>query len=110
MARRRYFQKKHHSRPKFTLPLAVVAGLSSPIVRTFNSGRQYGLTSPDGAIAEFSRTMIGINVMANPIQFEWWRLRYGLMPVLLGLGVHKLANMTGVNRMLARAHVPIVRI
>lgn len=97
-------------RAGFTLPLAVVAGFASPVSRTWGHFRSNGLTGEEGAVAEFSRTMIGINPYANPVQFESWRLRYGLYPVVLGLLVHKVASWVGINRMIAQAHVPVVRI
>jgi len=99
--------KKHHRRPGFTLPLAVVAGFASPVGRAgsrfINEGWQAG-------ISEISMDMIGINPYANPIKFDWQYLKYGLVPVALGVGVHKLAGMFGLNRMIARAGVPFLRI
>lgn len=102
--------KRHHGKAKMTIPLAVVAGFASPVGRTIGHFQSHGLTGEEGAIAEFSRTMIGLNPYATSMKFEGWRLRYGLMPVVFGLGVHKLANLIGLNRMLARARIPLVRI
>ncbi len=111
VSRRRFFSKgRSHSRPKMTIPLAVVAGFASPIGRSISHFQSNGFLGEEGAIAEFSRTMIGINPYAPTVRFEGWRLRYGLLPVLLGLGVHKLANMVGINRMLASARIPLIRI
>jgi len=101
--------KRTHRRAKFTFPLAVAAGFASPVLRTIDHAK-YGITGPEGAIAEFTRTMIGVNPLQTPMKFELWRLRYGLWPVLLGLGVHKAASALGVNRMLSRAGIPFIRI
>jgi hypothetical protein len=54
--------------------------------------------------------MIGINPYAPDMKFEGWRLRYGLLPVALGLGVHKIAGSLGINRMLSQAGIPLIRI
>ncbi|GAI32548.1 unnamed protein product, partial [marine sediment metagenome] len=38
-------------------------------------------------------------------------MRYGLLPILLGMGVHKIVgSKLGVNRALGRAKVPFIRI
>ncbi len=109
--RRRSFARRAVSRAKkITIPLAVVAGFASPIIRTYQHGRDFGIAGEEGAIAEFSRIMIGINPLKTPVAFESFRLRYGLLPVMLGLGVHKLAGYLGINRMLSQAGIPVVRI
>lgn len=102
--------KNHRSRNKFTLPLAVIAGLASPVGRSVWHATHFGITGSEGGIAEFSRTMIGFNPYATPMTWEPWRMKYGLLPVLAGIAVHKLANMVGVNRMLARSGIPFIRI
>jgi hypothetical protein len=71
---------------------------------------QYGITGEEGAIAELSRTMTGFNPYATPMTWESWRLKYGLVPVIAGVAVHKLANLLGVNRAIAGAGIPILRI
>jgi len=99
--------KKHHRRPGFTLPLAVVAGFASPVGR---AGSQFINVGWQAGVSEISKSMIGIDPYANPIKFDWTYLRYGLVPIALGVGVHKLAGMFGLNRMIARAGIPFIRI
>lgn len=103
--------KRRGKKPGFTLPLAVVAGFGPVAVRTWQYGNYYGwLGNENSGLAEFSRDMIGINPYSTPVKFEGWRLQYGLLPVAIGLGIHKVASMLGINRMIARAGIPVVRI
>ena len=102
--------KAKRSRRKFTLPLAVVAGFAPVVSNTFRHGRAYGITAPEGAVSEFSRTMIGVDPNDMAKGFQGYRLKYGLWPALIGLGIHKAAGLFGVNRAIAQAGIPIVRI
>lgn len=42
--------------------------------------------------------------------FKFNRMKEGLLPVMVGILVHKLAGRLGINRALGRAGVPIIRI
>ncbi len=106
----RMFSKIKRAGRKFTLPIAVVVGFSGPAMRVYGHYKSNGFMGEEGAIGELSRIMTGVNVQKNPATFEAWRLRYGLLPILLGLGVHKLANYIGINRMIAKAGIPVIRI
>ena len=112
MAARRYIGRSYGRRGKrkFTLPLAIVAGFASPIGRTYSHFQTNGFMGPEGAIGEFSRIMTGFNPYDSAVGFQGYRLRYGLVPVLVGFGIHKLAGMVGINRMLANAGIPVIRI
>lgn len=109
MARRRRFVKARKAR-KFTLPLAVVAGMVSPIGRAYEHYKMAGLTGQQGAIGAFSRSMTGINPYDQIPQFHASDLRYGLLPLFAGVAVHKVAGMIGINRLIAQAGIPVVRI
>lgn len=108
--RPRYFRRYHHRRKHFTIPLAVCVGFARPVWGFFYRAKQGNWTGEDGAFAELSRTMTGINPFTTPMKYEAWRMTYGLYPVLIGLAIHKLADYTGLNRMIARAGVPIIRL
>lgn len=98
----------HHSRrQQFTIPLAVVAGFASPVGRTIGEFQSGG---PKGAVKELSRIMIGIDPFASPVTWQPYLMSYGALPVAIGLMVHKAANMLGLNRMLARSGIPLIRI
>lgn len=102
--------KRRRGGKKFTLPIAVMAGLASPVGRTIDHGINQGILGQEGAIAELSRIMTGFNPFATPITWETWRMRYGLLPVVAGVGIHKIAGMLGINRAIAQAGIPLIRI
>lgn len=95
--------KKRSSRRKLTIPLAIVGGLTPVVVGVYNrrsSGAemaaylQKGFTGVDPSTGSFN--------LAN--------LRLGMVPVLSGVLVHKLAGMLGVNRAIGRTGLPFIRI
>lgn len=103
----RYVRRRRFSRPKATLPLALVAGftpLGVDIVKT--------VTTPGMGAGQIPHTLAwhlgGYNTWDNSFSFS--RLAQGWAPILIGFGVHKLANKLGVNRMIARAGVPWIRV
>ena len=102
VARRRSFR-----RPKPTIPLAMAAGftpLGVDLVKT--------VTTPGMGAGQIPHTLAwhlgGFNTWDGT--FSMSRLMQGWAPILIGFGVHKAANMLGVNRMIARARVPLLRI
>ena len=97
--------KKKNRRSKFTLPLAVVAGFAPGASRTIGHFQNGGV---QGGLNELSRIYIGYDRDSG--QFQPWLLRYGLYPVVAGVLIHKVAGLLGVNRMLARAGIPFIRI
>jgi hypothetical protein len=46
----------------------------------------------------------------DTLGFHPYLLKYGTMPLLAGFAVHWLANKIGMNRAIARAGIPFVRI
>jgi len=93
---------------KPTISVAILAGLASPVVRTVSHGMEHGITGPEGAVDELTRTMTGFSPYTG--KFEGWRMKYGLLPVVAGVMVHKIAGMLGLNRAIARAGIPLIRI
>lgn len=89
----------------FTLPLAVVGGFVPLAVHAVDDYRVGGITHVGKGIAV--RTT---GYMVDTNQFEPKYLTQGLLPILAGLFVHKVASKVGVNRALARSGVPFVRI
>lgn len=103
---------------KFTLPLAVVAGFVPVTANTYAHYKGYGLTGHDSAASEFVRTMTGVDPWGaqtvdtglNRKGFQPWQLSYGLVPVVTGVIIHKVAGYLGINRAIAQAGVPVIRI
>jgi len=89
-----------------TVPVAVLAGLSVPALFLWNNSLK------TGDIKQTANSAAAIFTGFNP-QGGWWDWKYlnsGLFPVLGGFMVHKLASRLGVNRALAQAGVPFIRI
>lgn len=93
-----------HSRPKMTIPITVVAGFV-PGVTYLYSQRGAGLAQVGN---EAGRIYTGYD--ANQKKWSASNLRQGAIPVLIGMLAHKIANMTGVNAMLSRNRIPLIRI
>ena len=98
-------RNKNHRAKQFTLPLAVVAGFSVPLVRTVRETQLHGWK--DGA-AEFIRDLTGFAPWAGG--WNAGSLRNGLLPIIGGLVIHKVASAMGINRVLASAGIPLIRI
>lgn len=97
--------KKGPKKRKFTLPLAVVAGFAAPGIKIWEA-RGGGLS---GVTREAGRILTGVDFWSG--QFNFANTRYGLWPILGGMLVHKLVGgVLGVNRMLASAGIPFIRL
>ena len=106
MARR----KRRNRRKSFSIPLAptlgLVAGLAKPIERAIQ-GRFVG---NDSFVDIASHHYLGYIPSRN--QLDWGGLKNGLLPLILGAVIHKFVggHPLNVNRMLAAAGVPLIRI
>jgi len=99
-------KKKSRKKPAMTMPLAVVAGFVPPArIIWGESGR--GQSLEGGAIAA-SRIFLGYDSIRGTWDFK--QLQFGFGPVLVGFGIHKVAQMVGINRALAAARIPFIRI
>lgn len=105
--RRVYVRAKRHYRARggVTVPLAVLAGFVPLGLNVYNGAKSGGI---NGAGFELVRGTTGFNWQAG--RMEWPALMRGLGPILAGFLVHKVANRLGVNRALASARVPLIRI
>lgn len=101
MARRRYFQKRTRRKAKITIPLAVVAGFVPPAVGVWNR------RSDPTAMGNY--LLSGFTGIDNG-RFNPAALRNGALPVMGGFLAHKVASMVGINRAIARAGIPLIRI
>lgn len=99
--------KKNHKRHSnsVTLPLTVVAGFAVPARRVIYHIQTGGIYE---GLAEISRDFIGLEPSNGSWNFS--HLRYGALPVVVGLTFHKIATAIGLNRWLARSGVPLIRI
>lgn len=89
----------------FKLPLAIMAPVGFVAADTIDQVRRVGLSS---GMNKLTAELTGYEV--NSGQFRWDMAKKGAVPILLGAMVHKVAGRTGVNRALASAGVPWIRI
>lgn len=98
---------------KFTVPLAVVAGMI-PLahwgITDYKAEGFRGLLKTAETIIPWNFSRTNRNPDGSEAGFYTYKLRYGLYPILAGFAVHKIASAIGVNRMLQRAGIPFIRI
>lgn len=98
-------KKNGHKRNGITIPVAVVSGFAVPTLRAIDKVKLG--TIQDGFV-EVVKDFTGYKPYAGT--WDWRDLQYGLLPVVVGMGVHKVASALGINRALAQAGVPLLRI
>ena len=98
-------KKKARRRAKFTLPIAITIPVASQAITL---GKLALDTSPQNAMAVAGRYYTGFDTRDH--KFHMDGLKAGLLPLLMGITVHKLAGAVGINRALGRAKVPWIRI
>lgn len=105
MASRAVARPRKRKRTKMTVPLtvafALMSGLQEPLWYV-KEGRVR-----DG-IAQASKNYVGYDPIKRTFYFG--NLKEGIYPLLFGVGVHKLANRIGINRIIAQAGIPWIRI
>jgi len=103
---RRYYAKSKRSSPKMTLPLGLIGG----VIATPAIGNSITLASQ----GKYQMAVRNLSQLAGVYQdtgiFDSNLLMSNLKPMLAGVIAHKIAGFAGVNRALARAKVPWVRI
>lgn len=88
-----------------TVPVAVIAGFAPLVFQTYRSYTENGL---DGA----SQALVALTTGYSRWEGKWvpqYMLK-GLGPIVAGVLVHKLAGRIGINRALANAGIPLLRI
>jgi hypothetical protein len=99
-------RKRNHRRQNgFQIPIAVVAGLAPTGVKVWEA-RGGGVS---GMAREAGRILTGFDFWNG--QFIPGAMRYGLLPIVAGLAIHWLVGKKlGLNRLLARSGIPVIRI
>jgi hypothetical protein len=105
MAKKRSYRK----RKGFTIPLAVVGGLVPTGLDVFHATQDYGWMA---GLDHVSLCTTGIT--SKPDGSVEWHPGYAAkklwLPLGAGIVVHMLASKLGVNRMLARIGIPVLRV
>ncbi len=104
---------RYRSRPKarrrskagVTIPLAVIGGFVPTLAFAADGYRVGGF---ENAARRIAQRLTGIDSTANV--FIAKELMAGWGPILAGFLVHKAAGRLGINRAIARAGIPLVRI
>lgn len=109
----RYVRRGYRRASKMTLPIALIAGVIPGLSRMWTHFTNPGLHGqPNGFAAmgvEAGRIYLGLDTRTGQFNMAWMSLGTG--PVLLGAIVHKFIGGTlGVNRMLARTKIPLLRL
>ena len=107
---RKVAKKKRRRRLSFTIPLAPVAGLAAGLAEPI----QYLIKGDtNNAINHLVYNYTGIpNAMQGGGNWDPNGLKKGLLPLVIGLLIHKLVGgpPLNLNRALGRARVPLIRI
>ena len=98
--------RTHHKKKGMTLPLAAIAGFVPLVGVAHTSFKQGGVE------------LLGNNMLSNLTGYDaptrTWAFSHmskGLIPIVAGLLAHKFVGQKlGVNRMLANAGVPLLRL
>ena len=92
---------------QLTIPIAVVAGFGPIIADSVQT-----MKDPNQGVGQlphvFAWHLAGYNTWDKSWSFD--RMAKGWAPIVAGLVAHKLANRFGINAMLARNKVPLIRI
>lgn len=89
----------------FTIPIAVLGGFIPLLGGSYDAYRAHGAA---GFRIDFVRRLTGYDTHLN--QWHHESMWGGTFPIAIGLLIHKVASRLGVNRALASAGVPIVRL
>lgn len=97
---------KHRSKAGTTVPLAMIAGLAPAVMHLLDAYRMGGLPAVPQHLSM-------ITTGYDPADGKWkpaMAVQYLWGPLAIGMVVHKLAGKLGINRALAAAGIPIVRL
>lgn len=96
--------KKIHHRAKATIPISVVLGFAPGIGQVWNNRSSVQSMANAG-----SKAYLGYDPAAGVFNPSY--MKAGLLPVAIGFAVHRfVGGSLGVNRMLAGARIPLLRL
>lgn len=108
-SRRRASHSTHRGRSvvrKTVVPMGVIAGMLPGVARSFSV---FQLQGAQAAANEFISIYSGFDPITR--RFSVANLGYGLMPLFAGLMLSRVVGgMLGVNRLLGRSRIPLLRI
>ena len=99
-------QKRFSRKSKMTIPLSIVAGFAVPAAKLASDYTKY--KDINVTTRQLGQFFTGYDWTSGAWSSQ--SLKFGLMPVLAGFMVHKLAGRFGINRALGAAGIPLIRI
>lgn len=104
--RNRTVVKRKRRKAQMTLPVAVIAGFTPLLGQAV-----YGYKTGRGIEGIGHYTLAALTGFdSSNGSFAASRMTKGLLPIIGGLMVHKVAGKLGINRALGRAGIPYIRI
>lgn len=101
-----YFGRtRTHHKKQFTLPLAVIAGFIPLGVSMYSVQREMGTKA---MLTTLPMRLIGYN--PNTRTWNLGDMSCGTFAIAAGFAAHMIASKLGLNRVLARSGIPIIRI
>lgn len=100
---------KRHRRPRPTVSVAILAGFAPAATR-------FAVNAFKGEGVEYASKRLLEDFTGYRVEDGKWSLgsdhtaRFGLFPVAAGITAHWLAGKLGINRAIARAGIPLLRI
>jgi len=106
-SRRRFnFSRVKRSSPrKMTIPLAVIAGLAPGITGVVTTAQRAGFSA-----AGLTAATIYTGYDYSTGKWSLSNMRLGMLPLAIGVVVHKVAGMIGINKAIASTGIPFIRI
>lgn len=100
-------KKTRRRKSGFTVPIAVAAPIAMIGARAIKEASEHGVS--DG-MNVLTKGLIGYQSDPNYPAWKLGRMKEGMLPILIGAVVHKVAGKVGINRALAQAGIPFVRV
>lgn len=102
----RYVKRARRKASGMTLPVAVIAGFAPIAIHTVNGYKSGGIKGALNDLSAYTTGYVPADNSWKPVH-----LLEGMGPVVLGIMVHKfVGGKMGVNRMLSKSGVPLIRL
>ena len=104
--------KRRNGKKRLTIPLMVVAGFIPGVTEVY-AHRAEGMEGVGAAASRIYLGYAGTNRFGynDTIGFHPYLLRYGTLPIVVGAALHwLLGTKLGINRAIARAGIPFIRV
>jgi len=103
MAKKKSKNRKRNGGLK--IPIAVVAGFVPGVARSY----EHWQSGWSAGTREMGRIYLGYDWWNGTFNWKW--MLFGMMPIVLGTVVHKIVGgKLGVNRAIAGAGIPVIRL